>query len=93
MIGSELRAPFDGLIGKVGDECPRLLINEKRVGCGYFGDDKLRLGMINNYRDIEMIGEIDKMIEEFVSLLRWDVEFQMVKEINNNDAETDYPSS
>lgn len=70
--------PFASLIGKVEDDCPRLLINREKLGqvsleYALMGllEPGFRFDHSNNYRDALFLGDCDKGVTELCNLLGW----------------------
>jgi len=65
IVGTSLRvAPFNSLIHKVSDACPRLLINNEKLSGFDFDSEE-------NYRDYFVESDIDKAILHICNLLNW----------------------
>jgi len=78
--------PFAGLVGRVEDKCPRLLINQEKVaempkrafeegarrGAFYWGE--------GNYRDALYLGDCDEGVREMCRELGWEEELLQLKE-------------
>ena len=70
--------PFASLVGRVREDCPRLLINRERVGemdlrsafMGGAGDPGFRFDR-GNYRDALFLGDCDEGVERLADLLGW----------------------
>ena len=79
VTGTSLKVqPFASLVGRVGQDVPRLLVNRERVGEAEPMLDMLGLvspGALNfeegNYRDAEFLGDCDAGIAELVRRLGW----------------------
>ena len=67
IIGTSLTVqPFASLIGRVGQDCPRLLINMEKSGTGSgMFDEKA------NYRDVALLGDCDSGCRNLADKLGW----------------------
>ena len=84
IMGTSLQVhPFAQLTTLVDDDCPRLLINNERVGCGYIGGKGLALGSVFNYRDVEWLGDLEVGVKEFAKELQWEDELNAILKNNN----------
>jgi len=77
--------PFASLIDRVGDQCPRVLINMEKVGQAsdlssliYGGG--LMFDKPGNYRDVAILGTCDDGCNSLVEKLGWGKDFEKLKE-------------
>lgn len=81
-MGTSLKVqPFASLIGRVSDKVPRVLINMDAVGTynpalAMLGDSGLMFERPDNYRDVGLLGDCQKIVKEFVDALGWTAEFE-----------------
>jgi len=82
VMGTSLRVyPVASLVDYVGENVPRLLINNELVGPFQFGvkefyeQDSYRKekGIPGTFRDVACIGDIDEIIQIFSNYLGWDL--------------------
>jgi len=81
VMGTSLKVyPFAGLVNSVPDSTPRLLFNNEPVGAFTKGNlvkleenvfVELKPGREGTYRDIGVIGDIDKGVGKFMELCGW----------------------
>ena len=74
IIGTSLTVqPFASLTGRVGKDCPRLLINLEKAGAGYnmFTSDGLMFDSPRNYRDVALLGDCDTGCRALAEKLGW----------------------
>jgi NAD-dependent SIR2 family protein deacetylase len=82
IMGTSLKVqPFASLIGRVSDKVPRVLINMDAVGTfnpalAMLGDSGLMFERPDNYRDVGLLGDCQKIVKEFVDALGWTAEFE-----------------
>eukprot|EP00090_Calanus_glacialis_P028975 TRINITY_DN46467_c0_g1_i1.p1 TRINITY_DN46467_c0_g1~~TRINITY_DN46467_c0_g1_i1.p1 ORF type:complete len:377 (-),score=128.25 TRINITY_DN46467_c0_g1_i1:278-1408(-) len=78
--------PFASLIDKVGQDCPRLLINMEKAGVPsrldqILGGGGLQMDSPGNYRDVAWLGDCDQGCRELAEGLGWGEELEeMLKE-------------
>ena len=69
IIGTSLTVqPFASLIERVGEDCPRLLINMEKSGTGSGG---LMFDKPANYRDVALLGDCDSGCRKLADKLGW----------------------
>ena len=69
IIGTSLTVqPFASLTERVGENCPRLLINMERSGTGPGG---LMFDKPGNYRDVALLGDCDSGCTKLAAKLGW----------------------
>ncbi|KAJ6245626.1 nad-dependent protein deacetylase sirtuin-2 [Anaeramoeba flamelloides] len=100
VIGTSLKVmPFNSLIRKVKDSCPRVLINLEEVavhGTGSwtsFSSKGFQFNENGNIRDVKKIGNCQKSIQEIIKICGWVDEFKklsreersVTKTINENE--------
>jgi len=82
VLGTSLRVyPVASVLDYVGENVPRLLINNEVVGPFQFGvkefyeNDSYRTekGIPGTYRDVACIGDIDEILRIFIKYLDWDL--------------------
>jgi len=85
VIGTSLQVqPFASLIGKVGPEVPRVLINREAVATmdnkfamfGFSGSNYFSFGQSNNYRDIACLGDCQDKTMELADLCGWKADLE-----------------
>ncbi|KAF9351635.1 NAD-dependent protein deacetylase sirtuin-2, partial [Mortierella sp. AD094] len=85
VLGTSLQVePFNRLITRVPDSCPRLLINRERAGEDIYGgfdfDDKWKYP---NLRDALFLGSCDEGTRKLAKLCGWEDELQAMHEAGN----------
>jgi len=82
VLGTSLRVyPVTSLLDYVGENVPRLLINNEVVGPFQFGMKEFyenglcrtEKGIPGTYRDVACIGDIDEILRIFINYLDWDL--------------------
>jgi len=69
IIGTSLTVqPFASLTERVGQECPRLLINMEKAGSGFM------FGKSGNFRDVALLGDCDSSCRSLAQKLGWEKE-------------------
>jgi len=72
IIGTSLTVqPFASLIERVGENCPRLLINMEKSGTGSGG---LMFDKAANYRDVALLGDCDSGCRKLAEKLGWETD-------------------
>ena len=100
VTGTSLKVqPFASLVGRVGSNVPRLLVNRERVGESEPMLDLLGLmspGALNfeegQYRDAEFLGDCDAGIAELVRRLGWQADLEALMATGARPAPTPQPA-
>lgn len=86
VMGTSLTVfPFAGLVGKVGIQTPRVLINRDPVGAatpmmlmrGHLGFD---FGGNKNTRDVPLLGDCQETVKALVQKLGWEEDFNALRD-------------
>ena len=78
IIGTSLTVqPFASLPARVGEACPRVLINMEKAGTGFgmFGEG-LRFDSPANTRDVALLGDCDSGCRSLAEKLGWAQELE-----------------
>jgi len=92
IMGTSLAVqPFASLINRVGDQCPRVLINLEKAGeasdlSSIMHGGGMMFDKPGNYRDVAILGTCDDGCHSLVEKLGWEEEFQML--INKSGEES-----
>jgi len=84
VMGTSLKVqPFASLVEKVGENCPRFLINFEEVHVANEYSSFLGMGGFTfndegNVRDVKALGDCQANIHRFVELLGWKEDFQAI---------------
>lgn len=77
IMGTSLRVhPFAGLIERVKDECPRMLINMEPVARSVLKDE---------HRDYFLGGTCDDGVRKFATIMGWDEELERLRQNDLNE--------
>jgi len=93
IMGTSLQVqPFASLVGRVSDECPRVLINRTKAGgaiatlssfFGLGGGASLDFDKKGNIRDVFLKGDTDPICLELVEQFGWQQQLQQVSQVKH----------
>ena len=96
ILGTSLKVhPFASLTGRVGEQCPRLLINREVVGdridpllemMGLMTPEALDFSEETNYRDAFCGGDCDSGVMELAGLMGWGDDLKKLIEASNRSS-------